>query len=194
MGKERHTKCSIEGCEGKGILSIKGTEVFSKGYCSMHYLRHIRHGDVNKIGRKVGEDRDKNPTYRSFNGIKGRCYNVNNQSYPSYGGRGIKVCDRWLGVHGFTNFNEDMGERPEGYSLDRINNDGDYEPSNCRWATAHTQAGNTRRSNKNVGVSYRKDRGTWDSRIKANGTLHTKSFPTESEAIAYRKELEQLYL
>ena len=73
-----------------------------------------------------------------------RCSKHDHPSYPNYGGRGIKVCPRWDAD--FAAFIEDMGRCPEGMSLDRINNDGDYEPSNCRWTTKITQANNTRRN------------------------------------------------
>jgi hypothetical protein len=71
-----------------------------------------------------------------------RCTNQKNKSWDDYGGRGISVCDRWL--HDFAAFAADMGERPSGMTLDRINNDGNYEPSNCRWATGATQRRNAR--------------------------------------------------
>lgn len=74
--------------------------------------------------------------------MKARCGNPNNISWPDYGGRGVKVCIRWQGPSGFPNFLADMGEKPEGTSLDRINVNGNYEPSNCRWATRHEQAHN----------------------------------------------------
>lgn len=73
-----------------------------------------------------------------------RCRAPNSYAFKWYGARGIKVCKRWSGSHGFANFLADMGERPDGYSLDRIDNDGDYEPGNCRWATPTEQVANRR--------------------------------------------------
>lgn len=87
------------------------------------------------------------PTYYTWAGMLARCRNKNDPAYPRYGGRGIEVCDRWSGDEGFKNFLTDMGERPNGLSLDRVDNSKGYLPENCRWATAKEQAGNTRNIN-----------------------------------------------
>lgn len=83
--------------------------------------------------------------YGTWYQMRNRCTNEEHDSYDSYGGRGITVCERWLyPENGYDNFVADMGPRPQGYTLDRIDNDGNYEPSNCRWADAVTQQRNTR--------------------------------------------------
>lgn len=95
------------------------------------------------------------PTYRSWVAMKARCNNPNTKSYKDYGGRGIKVCDRW--ANSFVAFLEDMGERPEGETLDRIDLNGDYEPGNCRWLPRANQTRNTRRNKR---ITFRQETKT----------------------------------
>lgn len=87
---------------------------------------------------------NETPTHWSWIGMRQRCFNPNRPKYILYGGRGITVCERWLGKDGFANFLADMGERPSGTSLDRIDPDGNYEPGNCRWASVYEQNRNKR--------------------------------------------------
>jgi hypothetical protein len=84
------------------------------------------------------------PGHRRWSGMKGRCYNKNSHIWKYYGGRGITVCERWLGKDGFEHFMDDMGEPPVGMTLDRVNNMAGYSKENCRWATWKDQASNRR--------------------------------------------------
>src|SRR5258706_4182571 len=88
------------------------------------------------------KERERTRTYFAWQSMRKRCANPNAQYYANYGGRGIRVCKRWAK---FENFLADMGTAPAGKSLDRINNNGNYSPKNCRWATPSQQARNAMR-------------------------------------------------
>jgi hypothetical protein len=94
---------------------------------------------------------DQTPTYKSWDSMKQRCLNSNAPNFHNYGGRGITITQRWLGKGGFENFLADLGPRPDGRTLDRINNNGNYEPGNCRWAT-HSEQMKNRRPRQKVSV------------------------------------------
>jgi hypothetical protein len=123
-----------------------------------------------------------------------RCKNPNANNYERYGGKGIKVCDRWKErIVGFWNFVEDMGEKPsESHSLDRIDNLGDYSSENCKWSTLHEQMSNCSNNLKVVGV--RKEHNKYIAKLTVNNITYISRFKTLEEAISHRKFLEKKYL
>lgn len=126
---------------------------------------------VNRIGLAKAHKRE----HSIYSSMCQRCTNPNAHEYCNYGGRGVKVCDRWSGYYGFQNFYEDMGGIPEGMTLDRIDCDGDYSPENCRWATV-LQQNNNRRNNKRL--AYNGEDLTvaeWERKLGFNrGTLQRR--------------------
>ena len=96
------------------------------------------------IARSTKHGLHGTPEYRSWQAMQSRCTNPKMHNFMRYGGRGITVCDRWCGEQGFATFLADMGERPEGTTIDRVDVNGNYEPGNCRWATPKEQRANQR--------------------------------------------------
>ena len=188
--KEKHTCCSIQGCKSSGNIK-KGVECFPKGYCQMHYRRFRIHGDPEIVLLVQNSGNTKHPLYKTWSNVKARTSNPNVREYHDYGGRGIKMCDRWQGPNGFDNFLEDMGERPENHTLDRKDNDGDYSPENCRWATGYQQHANKRNNNETVGVGWAKRYGKWMAQIRVGGKNKNLGYFTNyGDAVAARKAAE----
>lgn len=100
---------------------------------------------------------NKSHAYATWKGIRKRCLTPTDKTYKNYGGRGIKLCERWDGPSGFANFLADMGEVPAGMSIDRIDNEGNYSPENCRWTDTKTQMNNMR---SNIFIQYEGQRLT----------------------------------
>lgn len=185
-------KCKVLGCNSLGILNKNGKYYLSKGMCSKHSHRYRKFGDALISGNRIiGNNVSKNPSYSSYRNMKNRCFNKSDYNYRYYGGRGITVCSEWIGINGFLNFIRDIGERPLGMTLDRIDNNGNYSKKNCRWATKHEQSSNKRNNTQIVGVSYCKRDNLWIARFQSDGKLLKFSFKEKQDAINKNEEIRK---
>jgi len=138
----------------------------------------------------------KHPYYRRWQNMKARCYNPNHHLWKHYGGRGITVCNEWLNnSSAYIEFISSLPNAEEkGCTIDRINNDKNYDRNNIRWATHSQQMLNRRGSGRNTsgytGVYYSKRRSNWQARIHQEGVRIQKSFKTKEQAIVQRKAWE----
>ena len=176
-GKRRFT-CSCD-CGNICVLSMQTLRKGSSLHCS-----------------ECRPQTTKTGAYKSWEAMLGRCYNTNNTHFEYYGGRGIKVCDAWR--DSFSAFFEDMGDRPEGLSLDRIDSEKDYCKDNCRWATRSTQSYNTRKQKNNTsgktGVIWSSKENRWVARIWFKGkSIRLGAFHDIADAILARQEAEIHY-
>ena len=181
--------CDVEGCDRKAISN-------NSTYCASHQRQYREFGYITSAELRPVRDAIKDPLYKIWQAMRRRCDSPNNKAYKNYGGRGIKVCERWLGFQGFANFKNDMGGRPEGHSLDRIDVNGDYCPENCRWASRHTQNMN-RRNNRPFPCIYNSKK-TGEYRVcvyvpKIKRDINKAGFTTVHEAQQYLKQIEQEY-
>lgn len=187
-------KCKIEECSSIGTLHKNGRYYLTKGMCSKHYSRWKRYKDTSYVHKPLMIR--QHYLYGTWDSMVQRCTNPNSRAFNNYGGRGIKVCERWR--NSFIDFISDMGERPEGHTLERKNNSHGYYPENCTWATRRRQSINTRIRSDNTtgvkGVHMDKSRGLWVAYITDKGKhIHLGRFIEKEEAIKARILAEKQY-
>lgn len=183
VGKDKHHKTLWEcKCQCGKVIIVNGSNLTKGNSTSCGCAR------ISKITKHGGS---RNRSYNTWRGMMRRCYNVKDKAYSKYGGKGIEVCKEW---HNYEMFRESVGEPEDGQSLDRINPYGNYEQSNCRWASAAIQSRNIRVKSCNksgyTGV-YQLKNGLWRAQITVNRkTVVTKMLLSKEEAIEARKNLE----
>lgn len=143
----RYWQCACD-CGGESIVSTESLKAGNTKSCGclqaeLRKKGRFIHGDACGSHLRIRPSRE----YSIWSSMKKRCINPRSNNFKYYGGRGIKVCDVWF--TSFAAFLRDMGRAPVGHSIDRIDNDGNYEPGNCRWATSKTQRLNQRQRQKN---------------------------------------------
>ena len=169
--------------------------VYECQYCKKEFearTKSIKSGNTKSCGCQKGgitHGLSHNQFYETWKNMMGRCYNLKNKHYQSYGGRGISVCIDWQDLANFVSWAEST--YIEGMTMDRINNDGNYEPTNIRWSDKTTQAINQRimKNNKSgyVGVIWNKRGRKWCANIRINKILkQIGSFKTLEEAVQAR--------
>lgn len=137
------------GMGGRGVIYLFQCDCGNTKEASGSEVRtgHIKSCGCYRVDLTIAKNKThglvKTPSYVSWTAMKTRCTNPNSAAYKNYGGRGIKICDKWMTFEGFL---EDMGERPHGHSLERIDNSKGYNKENCRWATNAEQNRNTRQN------------------------------------------------
>jgi hypothetical protein len=157
--RDGHWLCRCD-CGNQVAVSSGNVKAGHIKSCGCLAKLNLKHGGFVKVNGVKG----KHPLYCVWDGIIQRCTNPNNKYYHNYGGRGIKVCDKWRAS--FKSFREDMGPRPPGHLIERIDNNGHYEPNNCKWATRKEQMNNCR---NNFIVEYRGQRLTMQQLSELSG-------------------------
>lgn len=205
-------RCKIEGCNNPGRKSKlkSSTQYFTRGFCSVHYQRYLKHGDPSIVLKApIPTNRTHGkwhmPEYKAWINMKNRCYSKRNRHYLDYGGRGIFVCDGWL--DSLDSFLIDMGERPTAkHSLDRVDNDSGYTcghcehcvakswEKNCKWSTQKEQINNRRplASKNGTGCKFvYKNKGfTYKVSKMVDGKLkHFGNFSSFEKAVEFSKTI-----